>query len=242
MKKIILILLITLSIGVIKAQEEVELKAPARMPSNIDSQLYSAKAGVKQYYTIAWSIGFPTSDFGGHANVTPYISNTSCAGGLLSGQAFVLDNKLGLGASIGWNNFYQSNPRATYEGVNGDKGMAITGASYAYMSTTPIKFLVSYAFAPNSPIFNPYFTLGLGANYMTQHLMFQDIDIWTDNWGFVVSPEIGTYIRFGKNAMWGANIGFGYNYCTNQFRLTDNINANNIQYLNLNIGLTIMVN
>lgn len=231
-----------LSVGAIKAQEEVELKSPARMPSNVESESYNSSGKVKQYYTLAWSVGFPTSDFGGHADVMPYISKTSCAGGMVAGQAFVLDNRLGLGASIGWNNFYQSNERNTYTDIKGDKGMAITGSSYAYMSTTPIKALITYAFAPNSPIFNPYFTLGLGASYMSQHLMFQDMDIFTDNWGFMVSPEIGTYIRFGKGAMWGANIGFGYNYCTNQFKLAENIKSNGVQYLNLNIGLTIMVN
>lgn len=238
MNKLIFSIIISIVVFGSVSSQNIELnQTPISRPQPV---VYQSQ-GVRQYYTISWSIGFPLAGFNNAGKPDySYISKTSLAGGMLSGQAFLCQNRLGLGAAVGWNNFYQTVKRQTY--TIPDRGMAITAASYNYMSSVPIKAIVTYAFLPNAGILQPYFTLGLGANYMTQHIMIQDIDIWDDNWGFMVSPEIGTYIRFGKNAMWGANVAVGYNYATNHFNLAEHVKSNGINYLNLNIGLTLMIN
>ena len=78
--------------------------------------------------------------------------------------------------------------------------------------------------------------MGLGALCAGQHIVIQDFDAWDNNWGFLMSPEVGMLIPFGYDNNWGANISAGYNWSTNKSTL-GNIKVDDRQSFYFNIGL-----
>jgi hypothetical protein len=90
--------------------------------------------------------------------------------------------------------------------------------------------------APFGPGLQAYTGLGIGALSAGEHIIIQDIDVWDNNWGFLLSPEIGLLIPFGADNYWGANITAGYNWSTNKADI-GGIRFDNRQSFYMNIGL-----
>ena len=92
---------------------------------------------------------------------------------------------------------------------------------------------------PNNFI-KPYAGLGIGALSAGQHIVIQDFDAWDNNWGFLMSPEIGVLIPFGYDNNWGANITAGYNWSTNQSTV-GGIKVDDRQSFYFNVGLYLAI-
>ena len=181
------------------------------------------------YYSLDWSISIPLGDF------NEFISITSPAGGSFSGK-YIIPQDIVLGFLIGWNNYYEKFARATYYF---EDGLAVTASHYRYSYTIPFLFMMGYQFKPQN-IISPFFTLGIGGDYMEQHIIIQNWDFYDDQWGFVLTPEIGALIKFGPFSHWGAEIKANYWFNTNSFSF-GNKDYNLMQGINLSVGLSYLV-
>lgn len=214
MKKIYLITIpaLLLSLG-LKAQE----KAPAGFsPSSL--------------YGLSWSISVPLGSF------STFISNVSPAGGNFTGRYF-LKKGLAVGFEFGWNNYYEKHPRETYYD---DDGLAITAIHYTYAFVIPWEAGVYYYFMPSATA-DPYVGLSLGGDYMEEHILVQEYDIYNTQWGFTMSPEVGVLIKFGRFSHWGATASARYWFNTNSFNFAGYDPFSIMQGLNFNLGLTYML-
>lgn len=181
-------------------------------------------------YTLSWTLSVPLGSFNN------FINNVSPTGGNFAGRYF-LKKGLAVGFEFGWNNFYKKYPRMTYYS---NDGLAITGIHYTYAFVVPWKVGAYYYFMP-SAIADPYVGLSFGGDYMEEHIMIQEYDIYDTQWGFTMSPELGVLIKFGRYSHWGANISAQYWFNTNSFSFTDYKSYSTMQGLNFNIGLTYLL-
>jgi len=181
-------------------------------------------------YTLSWTPGVPLGSFNN------FINTVSVAGGNFAGRYF-LKKGFAVGFEFGWNNYYKKYPRNTYYG---NDGLAITGIFYTYAFVVPWKVGAYCYFLPAS-IADPYVGLSFGGDYMEEHIMIQEYDIYNTQWGFTMSPEIGVLVKFGKYSHWGANVSAQYWFNTNSFSFTDYKAYSTMQGLNFNIGLTYLL-
>ncbi len=184
----------------------------------------SLQAQTKQYYSLGWDIALPTGDY------SNFISDASLRGGSFSGNVFVTD-AVSIGFRFGYNSFHENKDKAVYQ--IGD-GQALTAATYNYMVNAPVVVGPYYHF--NLGSVEPYVGLGLGVNYITQETLIQDIDIYKNEWAFIMNPEIGLRFPF-KNVPLAAYVKVGYNVNFNSYNALGN-EYNNLQTINFGIGLS----
>jgi outer membrane protein W len=160
---------------------------------------------MRQIYSINWQSNVPVG------SSRDFISNATVEGMNINWAYFVTPN-LAVGLDIGYNNYHEKFSQRVYRP---NENTAINAAQYRYTQVFPIKAQAKWFFMPNNFI-KPYAGLGIGALSAGQHIVIQDFDAWDNNWGFLMSPEIGVLIPFGYDKNWGANITAGYNWSTNQ--------------------------
>jgi outer membrane protein W len=184
---------------------------------------------MKQIYSINWQVNVPV---GSSRN---FVSNTNFEGINANWAYFVTDN-VAVGLDLGYNNYHQKFSQRVYRP---NENTAINAAQYRYTQTFPIKAQVKYFFTPNSMV-KAYAGLGIGALSAGQHIVIQDYDAWNNNWGFLLSPEIGMLVPFGMGSNWGANITAGYNWSTNQSAF-GSIKIDDRQSFYINVGLYLAI-
>lgn len=86
-------------------------------------------------------------------------------------------------------------------------------------------------------IVNPYLGLKLGANYAKMTSYFSAFEARDKTWGFYLSPEIGTDIRFGANQKIGAHIALYYSFATNSGHVL-NGSINNLNNIGFRLGIS----
>ena len=182
--------------------------------------------GMKQTYSISYQTNVP---IGGTRD---FIPNMSFEGININWAYFVTDN-VTVGLDLSYNNYTHKVGQKVYRP---DANTAINAAQYRYTQVFPIKVQAKYFMAPFGPGLQAYTGLGIGALSAGEHIIIQDIDVWDNNWGFLLSPEIGVLIPFGADNYWGANITAGYNWSTNKASI-GGIKFNNRQSFYMNIGL-----
>ena len=215
MKKIMLVLtVIVLMSGVAQSQDK-----PATLGFKPSS-----------YYTFSWNTTFTVGDF------NKWVGNASPAGFDLGGRYF-LNGGLAVGFNICWQRVSQSYGYQTYYGVDGS---AITATNYRFTWMVPFQGVVAYHFIPDKMV-SPYLGLGIGGDYMEHHLLIQEYDLYRTRWDFSLTPEIGALIKFGNFASWGALVAFNYKWTTNKIELYNDKISNNLQMLNLKIGLSYII-
>ncbi len=201
MKKIIVILLLSVFFGTA-------------------SMAQSSRTGISEFY-FNWQPGFPTGN--------DFLSNFSARGFNFGYNHYIKDD-LAVGIEFAWNNFYQYQPKKTYQFSDG----AATTDLYKYIYTAPITVNVTHYFKGGEHI-TPYVRLGLGAQYSEQNLYYNVYETTNENWGFVAIPEVGAQIRFNKYNPWSLNIGARYSFSTNSH---SDFGINNLKTLNFLLGFS----
>jgi hypothetical protein len=181
-------------------------------------------------YTLSYTISIPMGSF------NDFMQNASFTGGNFTGRYF-LTKKIAVGFEFGWSNYYKEYPRMTFYD---DKGTAITGIHYTYAFLLPWKAGFYYYFMPES-VATPYLGLGLGGDYMEEHILVQEYDVYDTQWGFTMSPEFGALVKFGKYSHWAANISAQYWFNTNSFSFTDSKSYSFMQGINFNVGVSYLL-
>jgi hypothetical protein len=181
------------------------------------------KIGANEFH-VNWEFGMPVGN--------DFITKFSALGFNAGYGRFVTDD-LAVGIEIGWNNYYELEPKKTYEFPEG----AVTTDLYKYIYTLPIVLNVAHYFEAGKML-SPYVRLGLGAQYSEQNIYYNIYETTNDNWGFVAIPEAGTIIHFGANNPMGAHLSVRYKYSTNS---AENLGVNNLQTLNFAAGFSWIV-
>jgi len=160
------------------------------------------------FFNINYALGF------GVGNFNQFISTVSYRGFDANGTHMV-NAYWGFGGGMGWTGFEEKFQRATYQFDQG----AITGVgTRTYYN---LDFYISGAYHPlPEAVIKPYIGLNAGPVYQTIQTQIGQYYVQDQNWQFKVSPEIGLYIPFGKDAEVGFNTGIRYNL----------ISYNNIRY------------
>lgn len=185
--------------------------------------------GMKQIYTLNYQVNVPLG------SSRDFISNANFEGMNINWAYFVTGN-LAVGVDLGYSNYHEKFSQRVFRP---NENTAINAAQYRYTQTFPLKAQVKYFFNPFGNV-QGYAGLGIGALSAGQHIVIQDFDAWDNNWGFLLSPEVGVLIPIGYNDSWGANITAGYNWSTNKSTL-GNIKIDNRQSLYINVGLYLAV-
>lgn len=191
--------------------------------------IFHCSAQRAQFYSIEYSTG---SLLGSSRNL---INQYSWRGGCLNGQIFLIDN-LAIGFRFGFNNYYSNVDARTYDNGNGGRLYANT---YRYIRKAPFQIGAVGHVLPNG-IIKPFLGLYLGLCYATESIMIQDIQSRKENFGFILTPELGVFVQFGKKTPAGMKLSVAYNLATNKYKL-GMTEFDNLQSVNINIGLSYFV-
>ena len=200
---------------------------------SVQSQDKSASMGFtpSSYYHFTWNTTFTTGDF------NDWVGNGSPAGFVFGGRYFVKKG-LAVGYDLGWQRVSQIYDYQTF--TIPDKGIAITATNYRFTWMIPFQAAVAYHFIPDKMV-SPYVGLGIGGDYMEHHLLIQEYGIYETRWDFSLTPEIGALVKFGYYGNWGALVAFNYKWTTNQIELYNDRTSQNLQMLNLKVGIAVIL-
>ena len=184
---------------------------------------------MRQIYSINWQSNVPVG------SSKDFISNATVEG-ININWAYFVTNNLAVGLDVSYNNYHKNIAQQVYRP---NENTAVNAAQYRYTQAIPIKVQAKWFFTPNNFV-KAYAGLGIGALSAGQHIVIQDFDAWDNNWGFLMSPEIGVLIPFGHDNNWGANITAGYNWSTNK-STTGGIKVDDRQSFYFNAGLYLAI-
>ncbi|PSL47762.1 outer membrane protein with beta-barrel domain [Chitinophaga niastensis] len=153
--------------------------------------------------------------------------------GWSAGLQYMLNNQLSVGIRTGFQDFYQKLPRAVYPDKMGD----VSAVQTRTLQVIPIQATVGYAFTKPDKAIIPYASVGIGAANMNYEKYWGEFVEKNNSWQFMVSPEIGINVPFGKASpvMFNANV--RYNYAP--YSYSDITGFNSVQG---NIGLKFHLN
>src|SRR3954471_21568786 len=137
---------------------------------------------------LSWEIAFPSGN--------DYLDKTSLAGGRIEYRYMVREN-MSAGLAMSWNSFNQYVGTHTY--TTGDGATSVTTDMIRQIYTLPLTAIFHYY--PNtskSAKIRPSLGLGLGAQYAEQNSYFNVYELASNNWGFVMRPEIGAFVSLGS--------------------------------------------
>lgn len=160
---------------------------------------------ITQIYSLSWQSSLP---LGSSAD---FIPSMGLNGADFNFGFFVTDN-IAVGADFAWGYNQKSLGPEVY---NVGDNTAIYAALYKTTQTIPMKAQVKYLFNPRGFV-KVYASAGIGATSYTEYTQIQEYQFSNSSWGFLMSPEVGVYIPFGRDAQWGANLVAGYNWATNK--------------------------
>ncbi len=196
--------------------------------ANAQSYSYGGN-DMKQIYSVNYQMNVP---LGSSKN---FVSNASFEGVNIN-WAYFVTREIAVGVDFSYNNYHEKIGQKIYRP---NENMAVNAAQFRYTQAFPLKAQVKYFFSQDSYI-KGYAGLGLGALSAGQHIVVQDLGEWNNNWGFLVSPEVGMLIPFGADSPFGANITAGYNFSTNKSTF-GNIDIKDRQSLYFNVGLYVAI-
>lgn len=146
---------------------------------------------------------------------------------------YYLTPKVGLGAFISYSTNHKYIPTQT---MHPSTTSALTTNQQRSLFQLPFGANVRYRFNPESGIFDPYVALKLGAEYTKLSSYISTYNIYNDNWGFYVSPEVGTNIWMNAQKSFGFNLSLYYSFSTNKGAILDG-DINKLSNLGFRAGI-----
>jgi hypothetical protein len=195
---------------------------------NFKFLIFNCSAQTNQFYSLEYSTG---TLVGTSHN---FIDKYSWRGGHFNGQIFVLEN-VAIGFKLGYNNYYSGIKAQVYDNGN---GLRLFANTYRYVRQAPFQVGVVGHLLPDR-MFKPYFGLFMGLCYSAQSVFIQDISLGAENYGFIVTPELGFYLQINNSPV-GLKASVAYNYATNKYEF-NSVTFKDLQSVNVNIGLSYMI-
>ena len=175
----------------------------------------------RSLFSVNYNLTFPLGD------LHDFIPVTGVAGFDVEYKALVTDN-IAIGGMIGYESFYKKYDRDTYYFENG----ALTSTIFKYYYTVPMRVVFDFFISPGSFV-QPFVGLSTGVNYNERRLEVGFYALEDKSWNYVVAPEAGLIIPFGKFSEWGFSAKARYNY-----QVYDRDNFSGLQYLDVSLGFT----
>ncbi|RFS19717.1 hypothetical protein DVR12_21710 [Chitinophaga silvatica] len=151
-----------------------------------------------------------------------------------AGIQYMLNDQWAVGVRSGYQDFYERIPRAVYhDPQQGD----ISAVQTRTLQVVPIQATVSYSFLKQDKPVIPYAMVGIGTAQMKYEKYWGEFVEEDNSWRFLLSPEVGINVPFGKASPLMFNANVRYNYAP--YNVGDITSFNTIQG---NIGLKLHLN
>ncbi|MFY0254032.1 outer membrane beta-barrel protein [Chitinophaga sp. 30R24] len=179
----------------------------------------------------------PLSIDGNYAIGTPLgslkdYSNKTSFRGWGAGIQYMFNDQWAVGLRSGYQDFYQRLPRAVYHDAQGD----VSAVQTRTLEVIPIQATVSYSFLKQDMPVLPYLMVGVGTAHMNYEKYWGQFVDKDGSWQFLVSPEIGINVPFGKGSPLMFNANARYNYAP--YSYGDISNFSSFQW---NVGLKLHI-
>lgn len=191
----------------------------------ITAQAVSAQSRPPLSIDLNYSIAQPFGSVKDYANKTSFR-------GWSAGLSYMLNDRLSVGVRSGFQDFYERLPRAVYPDKQGD----VSAVQSRTLQVIPLQATVGYAFTPATSTVIPYGVLGIGAANMNYEKYWGEFVDKKNSWQFMVSPEVGINVPFGRYSpvMFNANV--RYNYAPYKFNEITSFNS-----IQGNIGIKVHI-
>lgn len=153
--------------------------------------------------------------------------------GLKAGYRFFINERISVGADLGYASYDQYFPKRTFVRADG----ATTTDYFNYLTAYSIAVSGQYNIPLKSELIYPYVGVGLGAaniEYIQYYNVFTDTD---RSWGFLARPEAGILVRLFKRKSIGLMGAVHYDYATNK---SDSYNYSNFTNIGVQFGVMFM--
>jgi opacity protein-like surface antigen len=175
----------------------------------------------QSYTTVSYSIGFPVGSVGN------FIGRPSFRGAAIDFRNLIQPN-IGIGASVGWNVFYEELDYDTYTIDN----VSLSGKQYRYSNHIPLLAGADYFLKPGE-VFNPFIGLGVGTIYTRRDIEMNLYQIPLDAWNFALQPQIGLNYTLNDRSALTVMVKYFHGFAAGQI-------DGHQSYLSLNLGFTYM--
>lgn len=178
----------------------------------------SAQGQNEMQLSLSYNIAIPTTEFADYINIASFR-------GMNVQLDYYLSDQLAIGASLGWNGFYQKKDRESYD----FNGGAVNGVRYNYLYQLPLYLKIQYRLIDEGDI-TPYAALSAGGIYTEHETYLGYIGFSDDNWTFGTAPEVGALFMLGQT---GWEFKASAVYHINFYNMN---NLNTIQNLSFGLG------
>ena len=171
------------------------------MPQTASSQITD-----KGYFDIDWQFNIPIN--------TGFADKAAGWGMSFDGGYYLTDN-LGIGAFM---TYSTNNKYLETQTLMLSETSALTTDQQHSIFQLPFGVSVRYRFIPDA-IVKPYLALKLGTEYSRVTSYYNSFASRDKEWGFYLSPEVGTTFYFTSNQTVGLHVALYYAYATNKSKV-----------------------
>lgn len=168
----------------------------------------TAKAQITDngYLDVDWQFNIPINN--------GFADKASGWGMSLDGGYYITDN-IGVGAFL---TYSTNNEYVERETLKLTETSALTTDQQHSIFQLPFGVSVRYRFLPDA-IVKPYVSLKLGPEYTKVASYYNSFTSRDEEWGFYISPEVGTTIYFTSSQTVGLHLALYYSYATNKSKV-----------------------
>jgi opacity protein-like surface antigen len=163
---------------------------------------------------VNYSANFPTSSF------KDLVSDPSFRGIDLKIMHNIND-KMSVGLTTGFQDFYQKYPRAVYKLGDGSEVSAVVSNS---VQTVPLLATFHYNFSPTQRL-QPFAGVGVGGNMILYRQFLGEFSDSKNKFAFQAQPKIGVYFPFREGGPTGLTLSGYYNIIPFKYNGTTNLNS-----------------
>jgi hypothetical protein len=163
---------------------------------------------------VGYSASFPTSSF------KDLVSDPSFRGIDLK-ILHNINDKMAIGLTTGFQDFYKKYPRAVYKLDDGSEVSAVVSNS---VQTVPLLATFHYNFSPQRRL-QPFAGVGVGGNMVLYRQFFGEFGDSKNKFAFQAQPKAGVYFPFREGGPTGLTLTGYYNIIPFKYNETTNLNS-----------------
>jgi hypothetical protein len=179
-----------------------------------------------RYLYFAWNYNQPLSN-------TDFIKDGTSAGAKMGFRSQIRESRFMVGVDISLATYNQYAPEETFS----SPGRDFTTDYFKYVYNYGIAVSGQYTFpVGESRIITPYVGVGLGYSYNLYRLYYNVFEEEETGGGFLMRPEVGAVVKFGRRRMLGLITGISFDYSTSK---SDNYGYDNFSAFGFQLGLVV---
>jgi len=163
---------------------------------------------------VNYSANFPTSSF-------KDLVNDPSFRGIDLKIMHNINDKMSVGLTTGFQDFYQKYPRAVYKLDDGSEVSAVVSNS---VQTVPLLATFHYNFSPAQRL-QPFAGVGVGGNMVLYRQFLGEFSDSKNKFAFQAQPKIGVYFPFREGGPTGLTLSGYYNIIPFKYNGTTNLNS-----------------